>query len=142
VFTGGWTLASAEAVCDPGALGLDPLDAMASLVDQSLVTRARAATGDPRFSMVETIREFGREQLAATGELEALARRHAEHYLASPWPPSPTSPAPGRPSGWTAATRSTPTSAPPCAGPSRPARPTGLRRRRGRSGGSGSSAGT
>jgi hypothetical protein len=32
--------------------------------------------------MVETIREFGREQLAATGELEALARRHAEHYLA------------------------------------------------------------
>jgi tetratricopeptide (TPR) repeat protein len=82
VFTGGWTLASAEAVCDPGALGLDPLDAMASLVDQSLVTRARAATGDPRFSMVETIREFGREQLAGTGELEALARRHAEHYLA------------------------------------------------------------
>jgi predicted ATPase/class 3 adenylate cyclase len=82
VFTGGWTLASAEAVCDPGALGLDPLDAMASLVDQSLVIRVRAVTGEPRFSMLETIREFGREQLAAAAELEPLARRHAEHYLA------------------------------------------------------------
>ena len=81
VFSGGWTLASAEAVCDPEALGLDPLDAMASLVDQSLVIRTEDAGGDPRFAMLETIREFGQERLAATGELEPVARRHAEHFL-------------------------------------------------------------
>ena len=80
VFSGGWTLASAEAVCDPGALGLDPLDALASLVDQSLVTRTGAA-GGPRFAMLETIREFGREQLAAAAELEPVAERHASHFL-------------------------------------------------------------
>jgi predicted ATPase/class 3 adenylate cyclase len=82
VFAGGWTLASAEAVGDPEALGLDPLQGLTSLVDQSLVTRAEAAGRDPRFTMLETIREFGRERLAATGELEPVARRHAGHFLA------------------------------------------------------------
>ncbi|HEX5878245.1 MAG TPA: adenylate/guanylate cyclase domain-containing protein [Actinomycetota bacterium] len=82
VFAGGWTLTSAEAVCDPEALGLDPLQATTSLVDQSLVTRTEAATGEPRFSMLETIREFGWEQLAVGGELEPVTRRHAEHFLA------------------------------------------------------------
>jgi predicted ATPase/class 3 adenylate cyclase len=81
VFSGGWTLASAEAVADPAALGLDALDAMTSLVDQSLVVRTGPAGGDPRFAMLETIREFGRERLAADGELEAVARGHAEHFL-------------------------------------------------------------
>jgi predicted ATPase/class 3 adenylate cyclase len=81
VFTGGWTLASAEAVADPEAQGPDLLDQLTALVDQSLVTRTEAATGEPRFSMLETIREFGREQLPAGGELEPVARRHAQHFL-------------------------------------------------------------
>jgi hypothetical protein len=51
VFTGGWTLASAEAVSDPAALGSDLLDQLTSLLDQSLVRKAEAATGEPRFSM-------------------------------------------------------------------------------------------
>jgi predicted ATPase/class 3 adenylate cyclase len=80
VFSGGWTLASAEAVGDPEALGLDPLEATTSLVEQSLATTG-AAAGGPRFSMLETIREFGREQLAASGELDEVARRHASWFL-------------------------------------------------------------
>ena len=81
VFSGGWTLAAAEAVGDPEALGLDPLEATTSLVDQSLATTTGAAVGGPRFSMLETIREFGREQLAASGELDEVARRHASWFL-------------------------------------------------------------
>jgi predicted ATPase len=80
VFAGGWTLPSAEAVCDPAALGLDALTALASLVDQSLVRRTDAA-GGPRFSMLETIREFGLERLAAGGDLELVRGRHARHFL-------------------------------------------------------------
>jgi predicted ATPase/class 3 adenylate cyclase len=81
VFTGGWTLDSAEAVCDPEAFGLDPLDGLASLVDQSLVRRVETNGHFPRFSMLETIREFGLDQLRARGEFDDAARRHAEHFL-------------------------------------------------------------
>jgi predicted ATPase/class 3 adenylate cyclase len=81
VFTGGWTFESAEAVCDPGALGVDALDGLTSLVDQSLVRRVEPPGRPPRFSMLETIREFGREQLEATGDLAPVLRRHAEHFL-------------------------------------------------------------
>jgi predicted ATPase/class 3 adenylate cyclase len=81
VFTGGWTLESAEAVCDPVSLELDPLEGLASLVDQSLVRRSETDGGRARFSMLETIREFGQEQLRASGELETVRRRHAEHFL-------------------------------------------------------------
>ena len=81
IFAGGWTLASAEAVCDTLGLGLDPLDAMTSLVDKSLVRLGEGSGGDPRFSMLETIREFGREQLEALGEFDDVRRRHAEHFL-------------------------------------------------------------
>ena len=81
VFTGGWTFESAEAVCDPGGLGLDALDGLTSLVDKSLVRRVEPPGRPARFSMLETIREFGLEQLEAGGDLELVQRRHAEHYL-------------------------------------------------------------
>jgi predicted ATPase/class 3 adenylate cyclase len=81
VFSGGWTLASAEAVGDPEALGLDPLEATTSLVDRSLATTTAAAAGGSRFSLLETIREFGRERLAASGELDEVARQHASWFL-------------------------------------------------------------
>jgi predicted ATPase/class 3 adenylate cyclase len=81
VFTGGWTLDSAQSVCDPGELGLDLLEGLTSLVDQSLVRRTEPAEGGPRFLMLETIREFGREQLGVGGDLEPVLRRHAEQYL-------------------------------------------------------------
>jgi predicted ATPase/class 3 adenylate cyclase len=81
VFTGGWSLESAEAVCDPEGAGVDPLEGLASLVDQSLVRRSEGDAGEARFSMLETIREFGLEELRTSGELEEIRRRHAEYFL-------------------------------------------------------------
>jgi predicted ATPase/class 3 adenylate cyclase len=81
VFTGGWTFESAEAVCDPEELGLDALDGLTSLVDKSLVRRTEPPGGPPRFSMLETIREFAQEQLQAGADQERVVRRHAEHFL-------------------------------------------------------------
>jgi predicted ATPase/class 3 adenylate cyclase len=79
VFAGGWDLAAAEAVCDPaGELGLDMLDGIGSLLDKSLVNRREEAV-EPRFTMLQTIQEYGRERLVASGELDAVARRHAEY---------------------------------------------------------------
>jgi predicted ATPase/class 3 adenylate cyclase len=81
VFTGGWTFEAAEAVADPGSFGLDALDGLTSLVDQSLVRRAEPPGRPARFSMLETIREFGLEQLEALGDAEATRRRHAGWFL-------------------------------------------------------------
>ena len=80
VFAGGWTLEAAEAVC--GEDGLDVFETLASLVDESLVRPVRRPAGEPRFRMLETIREFAGELLEASGEAEALRRRHCEHVLA------------------------------------------------------------
>ena len=81
VFAGGWTLESAEVVCDPADLGLDVLDGLTSLVDKSLARRTEPADAQPRFAMLETIREFGREQLRAGGDLDGVLRRHGDHFL-------------------------------------------------------------
>ncbi len=57
-------------------------DTLTTLVDKSLV-RPVATTGpDPRFGMLETIREFGLEQLTAAGEMDATRRRHADYLVA------------------------------------------------------------
>ncbi|MFD8146217.1 BTAD domain-containing putative transcriptional regulator [Streptomyces sp. NPDC059708] len=79
-FAGGCDLDAAEAVCgDPGA---DAAATLGSLVDKSLVT----AVPDPdgmRYRMLETIREYAAERLAATpDDARATARRHTAHYLA------------------------------------------------------------
>jgi predicted ATPase/class 3 adenylate cyclase len=80
-FTDGWTFAAAEEVCDPDGLGLDALDGLTSLVDKSLVRRTEPPGQAARFSMLETIREFGLERLEAGGDLDPVRRRHADHYL-------------------------------------------------------------
>jgi predicted ATPase/class 3 adenylate cyclase len=80
IFTGGWTLASADAVCNPAGIGLDVLDGLSSLVDKSLV-RSSEERGGMRFSMLESIREFGRQQLGGWRDLDATAERHGVHYL-------------------------------------------------------------
>jgi predicted ATPase/serine/threonine protein kinase len=81
VFRGPFALAAAEAVCaggeDPAADLLDPLQ---SLVDKSLVQLLPASSGEPRFALLETIREYGRARLEPA-ELEAVRRRHLEHFL-------------------------------------------------------------
>src|SRR5579859_1542294 len=82
VFVGGCTLAAAEAVCNPdGALDLDVFEGLAALVDKSLLRQQEQPNGELRFGMLETIREYGLEQLAAGGELEPLRRAHAAYYL-------------------------------------------------------------
>ncbi|MGI8554157.1 MAG: LuxR C-terminal-related transcriptional regulator [Dehalococcoidia bacterium] len=59
----------------------DVLDLVGSLLDKSLLKQEPAADGEPRFVMLETIREFALEQLEASGENEALQERHSEHFL-------------------------------------------------------------
>jgi predicted ATPase len=82
VFVGGCTLESVEAVCDTRQdLGLDILDGMESMVDKSLVQQSEQSSGEPRFVMLETIREYGLEHLAASGNEPATRRAHAAYYL-------------------------------------------------------------
>ena len=79
---GGFDLPRAEAVAGPAAdLGEDVLDGLASLVDQSLV-RSDEVLGEPRFSMLEPIREYALERLEAAGSTDAVGERHARAYLA------------------------------------------------------------
>jgi len=81
VFVGGCDLAMIEQVCDPGAeLGVDLLDVLATLVDQSLV-RSDDVAGSARFSLLDTIRTYGAERLDASGEGPAIRERHLAAYL-------------------------------------------------------------
>jgi predicted ATPase len=87
VFARGCALEAAEAVCqavDAPAAGagqsLDVLDGVASLVDKSLLRQQEQESGEPRFRMLETIREYGLECLRASGEEPAVRRAHADYY--------------------------------------------------------------
>src|SRR5215203_655623 len=80
VFSGGCTLEAAEAVVDPEAT-LDVFDGIASLVDKSLL-RQKEVKGEPRFRMLETVREFALERLEESGKGEASRRRLAAWCLA------------------------------------------------------------
>ena len=92
VFAGSFDLAAAEAVCadadagvDLGAAGGlaagDVLDLLDHLVAQSIVLADRDGGTTVRFRLLETIRQYGREQLAERGEAAALVRRHRDHYI-------------------------------------------------------------
>jgi non-specific serine/threonine protein kinase len=91
VFVGGATLDSIEAVCDGGERGTghgasgtpahSALDLVGSLVDESLLRQVDSGTGEPRFDMLETIREYALERLEAGGEADRLRERHARHFL-------------------------------------------------------------
>jgi predicted ATPase/DNA-binding XRE family transcriptional regulator len=91
VFAGGFTLEAAEAVCGPGGVDRPEengvLDRLAALVDASLlVSRSQISAGredeGPRFTMLETIREYAAERLRSSGEAEEMSRAHALYYLA------------------------------------------------------------
>ncbi len=64
-----------------GELGVDTLDGLTGLVEHSLLVHREGADGALRFSMLETIRQFAAEQLAASGEAETLRERHAAFFL-------------------------------------------------------------
>src|SRR5690606_35846229 len=80
VFRGGCDLDAVEAVCGWN-LSDDVLDVMGSLVDKSLVQEKESTDGEPRFAMLETIREYASERLKLSGETEVMRRRHAEYFV-------------------------------------------------------------
>ena len=84
VFAGSCTLEAIEAICDHDTECRMPVcwTSSASLVDKSLVRQIDGPDGTSRFTMLETVREFATERLAASGEEQTVRRRHAEYYLA------------------------------------------------------------
>jgi predicted ATPase/transcriptional regulator with XRE-family HTH domain len=80
VFAGGFTLAAAEAVAHAES-ALHLLDGVIALIEQSLLRQILGAGDEPRYQMLETVREFGLEQLTAAGEAEVARQRHADHFL-------------------------------------------------------------
>jgi predicted ATPase/class 3 adenylate cyclase len=79
VFSGGWTLEAAGAICGPG-LELEIVDGLTSLVDSSLVARSEAFEATIRFGMLETIREFAQESLTGSADEVGTRHRHAEFF--------------------------------------------------------------
>jgi non-specific serine/threonine protein kinase len=88
VFAGGFTLDGAERVwaVDAGPTGADDgsefLHLFAGLIDKSLLHATDAAVAEPRYAMLETVREFGFEQLVQRRELASVQGAHAAYYLA------------------------------------------------------------
>jgi predicted ATPase len=78
VFVRGWSLEAAEAV---GAVDgdVDVLETLSALVSHSLVSPDSRSRSEPRFRMFETVREFARERLGESGELEATMGRLADY---------------------------------------------------------------
>lgn len=81
VFLGGASLSEIERVCGPAEqLGGDVLEALTALVDQSLL-RQQELAGEPRFPMLEVIREFAREKLDESGEASRIDERHMDAFV-------------------------------------------------------------
>jgi predicted ATPase/DNA-binding SARP family transcriptional activator len=77
VFAGGCTLASAESVC---MVDGSVLEGLAALVDESLVRQREAE--EPRFTMLQLVRDYALELLRASAENDEIHRRHLEHFVA------------------------------------------------------------
>jgi predicted ATPase len=83
VFVGGFTLEAAQAVGNAqGDLTIDVLEGIATLVDQNLLKQLEQPNGEARIGMLETIREYGLAQLAASGEIEAIRQQHIAYFVA------------------------------------------------------------
>jgi predicted ATPase/class 3 adenylate cyclase len=81
VFLGGCRMEAAEAICDPsGERGPDLLTDLESLVDNSLLLQRPDQDGEPRFWMLETIREFAVELLDESESLTPVRTRHAAYF--------------------------------------------------------------
>ncbi len=82
VFVGGCTLEAVETVCNGDSkLGPDVLDILESLTEKNLIRLREGPDGEPRFEMLETIREFALEKLHESGEQPALDNRHARYFV-------------------------------------------------------------
>jgi predicted ATPase/DNA-binding XRE family transcriptional regulator len=82
-FAGSWSLAAAEEVCSSGER--EPadaiLDGLRALVESSLIIPADDILEEPRYRMLDTIREYAAEQLVTSGELDMIQRRHSAYYV-------------------------------------------------------------
>ncbi len=81
VFVGGFTLEAADAVCTDKNPEVPMLEQLASLVDKSMLQHGRRENGQPRFVMLETLREYALEQLGSLGQTETAHRQHWTYYL-------------------------------------------------------------
>jgi predicted ATPase/tetratricopeptide (TPR) repeat protein len=82
VFVGGWTMDAAEQVCNvDNDLGFEIMDAMETLVDNSLLIQSQDVDGQTRFGMLETIREYANERLHNSNELDRIRHQHAVYFL-------------------------------------------------------------
>lgn len=83
VFVNGCSWEAADVVSRAaGELEGDVLDRLLSLVDKSMLRQEESAQGEPRFWMLQTLREFGLESLTSVGETEVTRQAHAAYYLA------------------------------------------------------------
>jgi len=81
VFRGGVSLEAVEAVCPAGADGRGAVDLLSTLVDHSLVKSTPLPTGEAHFLMLETLRDYGLEQLQRLGEADDASLAHATWLL-------------------------------------------------------------
>ena len=85
VFVGDWTLEAAEVVGNihrpPDQAAVSNPDAVASLLDTSLLVQVGKPGEEPRLLMLETVREYGLECLQGSGEEAAVHERHAHYFL-------------------------------------------------------------
>jgi predicted ATPase/DNA-binding SARP family transcriptional activator len=82
VFTGGWSVAAAELVCEGGAIQPDDgLDILSQLTSKSLVLAERKPGEEARYRMLETIREYARVKLAEAEEEVAVGDRHLDFFV-------------------------------------------------------------
>lgn len=83
VFAGGCTLEAANAVCAPGGeLQIDMLEGLGALVDKSLLQPVASGHSEPRYRILDTLREYGLERLATAGTIEQIQERHAAFFVA------------------------------------------------------------
>jgi predicted ATPase/transcriptional regulator with XRE-family HTH domain len=90
VFVGGCTLEALDAVRPAGCQRsttptqeheIELLDRVSSILDMNLLRQEQGPDGEPRFTMLETIREYAMDQLETSGEAESARRRHAVYFL-------------------------------------------------------------
>jgi tetratricopeptide (TPR) repeat protein len=79
VFSGGFTLESAESVCSPEG-DLDTYSGVEALLNLSLLRRVDSFAGEARFDMLQTIREYAIEKLEESGRAGDLRRAHAVYF--------------------------------------------------------------
>jgi non-specific serine/threonine protein kinase len=79
VFVGGFDLAAADSICGEA---ISVVELLPQLVERSMVQAEQAPGAGARYRLLETLRQYGTEQLAASGEVPKVRRQHAEYFLA------------------------------------------------------------